>query len=172
MAENHGLLSLIHSTYFLIKPLPAMQKLLSTKTYQFGHTLVAPRPKMTARNRRTLLGISVFVVLIVWLTAIRLAVMQPWLGLALTSSASAPVIKIESIRKDSPANALADATALLDINLQDGSKLSLRSSDLIEEPDVFINYAQWDDFYTRQQMLHEALSRGSVTLAVLSAQNT
>lgn len=145
-----------------------------------------PQPSF-AKQRQLLLGGSLLCVALTWAVAIWLATHQPWLGLSLSSadptqssttetkpSSSADKtptgLLIESASASGPAKDLKTPVRLMSISHQGGISLNLKASDLIEEPDVFSTYQEWNAFYIRQQQLHEALKHGSVELTLQTMQ--
>ncbi|MFH1497967.1 MAG: ATP-binding protein [Verrucomicrobiota bacterium] len=90
---------------------------------------------------------------------IRLATTQPWLGLRLSAPIAQPVA-------GGPASALPEGAVVVAITGDNGDRIELEPTDLLEEPDVSPSYAAMARFFERQDRLATALRGSTVTLTL------
>ncbi|MBN9587036.1 MAG: ATPase [Afipia sp.] len=94
---------------------------------------------------------------------------QPWLGVTLQAAEDG--IKITAVDPQGPARAVNVPSPLLAIGTgNSGQSLSLKSGDLIEEPDMIDAYDQTRDFMERQSSL-AAILKGPQVVLQLSSGN-
>jgi len=108
---------------------------------------------------------SVLIGVFVIVSAILLAVRQPWLGLRLAADESGAV-KIVAINSAGPSASLQVGGGVVSIAGNEGEPVVLTALDLVEEPDVAECYVAFAEFITRQRGLSAALRSGTVTLAL------
>ena len=94
------------------------------------------------------------------LVAIALALHGPWLGLRLQPQDEAVVV----VASGGPSAGVPAGSRLVSV-AGAGRVLELAPGDLLEEPDVFDNYAQMDAFFARQTQLAQVLRSPRVTVA-------
>jgi two-component system, NarL family, sensor histidine kinase DevS len=96
------------------------------------------------------------------------ALAPSWLGIVLRASSSstneAEVVAVSGPAVNELAPLLAANSVYLTRVSSSAAASDVESSDLIEEPDFFDEYAQMSAFFARQSILRKALSGGTVTL--------
>lgn len=93
-----------------------------------------------------------------------LATRAPWLGVTLQASEDGDAIIVTEVAPQGPAAGLVIPGEQL-VALADGT-LRLMPQDIVEEPDAFTRYVDYNAFLDRQTVLHAALSRDEVTLVL------
>lgn len=93
---------------------------------------------------------------------------QPWLGMTLAPQADTNAVRIVAVDPDGPARLVPAPSRLVAIGADDGSRIELVASDLVEEPDTLETYAMAAQFMQRQTLLANMLRDKRVTLYVES----
>lgn len=96
--------------------------------------------------------------------ALIVALAQPWLGLSLTADAGAQHVVVEHAFAEGAADGIAPGTIITAIG-----GISVEPDDLIEEPDVAVDYPALQRFFDRQAELAEAIRAPTVTIATAAA---
>ena len=93
-----------------------------------------------------------------------LSLSQPWLGLHLQSSGEGDAAFVQ-LAEAAPNAVPPIPPSVRVLQLSGGTdRLTLQSTDLIEEPDFFDIYAQMDDFFARQSQLSQMLRSATVSV--------
>lgn len=115
------------------------------------HTQNSP----TARSGPALpLIVAMALVGTIWLLALQFVLDEPWLGLQLKAEGDAVLAADVSVDHGIPQGA-----RLLAIGPAGGNRITLRASDLIEEPDFFDTYPEMGDFFARQSGFRRTLDQ-------------
>ncbi len=109
--------------------------------------------------RHLLLSASVLLLaLAALLLSLQLATRQPWLGMGLVASHDGSGLVVESVAANGPEAELRYRGAhLLALRGGDGRVLRLQAEDLVEEPDYFNAYADYQAFFDRQDDIYRLL---------------
>lgn len=100
--------------------------------------------------------------------AVFLALQSPWLGLVLKNDSSQiTVIKSVGPSETVPNNAVLEA---ISYSLS-GLWIELVPTDLMEEPDLLPDYAELDEFFARQEMIADVLSKSAVAIRWRTAES-
>ncbi|CUH62844.1 Sensor histidine kinase LiaS [Thalassovita gelatinovora] len=95
-------------------------------------------------------------------TALYIALHQPWMGTTLTISPSGG-LSINTPSRYGPNSTLPADSVLRAIGQDRGEgKIPLVTTDVIEEPDFFDTFLDMDGFFHRQGQLHDILSRPTI----------
>ncbi|MDO5625609.1 MAG: hypothetical protein Q4G71_13085 [Pseudomonadota bacterium] len=121
-------------------------------------------------QRLVLLGSALLVALLSAIS-LTLALTQPWLGLTLTSAPEGLFVKRVDPQGPSAAAGVHPGSTLLAMGPAGGAtRLTLTSSDLMENPDVLPSYGDWARFNQRQDLLAAWLRGGAVEMQVRTPQ--
>jgi signal transduction histidine kinase len=118
--------------------------------------VVATLPILPVRR----LSLALLLCLILGALSVALALRGPWLGLQLLGQEDGSITVTQA---SGPSDAIP-VNARLVFLANDQTQLELTAKDLIEEPDVFDQYPEMDDFFMRQGELASLLRSPEVTL--------
>lgn len=108
----------------------------------------------------TVLGCLAASALVLWLV-----LSQPWLGIRIEAKPGDDALQIVAVHPDGPGRALTASSPLTAIGFgATGQRITLQTSDLIEEPDLFDTYEQVRQFMERQSALAAVLRGKQVAL--------
>ncbi|MCG6114866.1 MAG: ATP-binding protein [Mesorhizobium sp.] len=100
------------------------------------------------------------------------AVNAPWLGLKLSSQPELDLIWIDEIDAQGPARAIPRRGVLVSLTGENGARVDLVATDLVDEPDAFETYAQMRAFFSRQSEIESILRQSEVEIEVLADDGT
>lgn len=115
----------------------------------------------------TWLYLAGFIYLSCLLISTWLITQQPYLGLSLTMTEDSERVQVSAI-KTASAKQLKVGDQLLTLSVQGHSKQLLNALSIMEEPDNFQTYAEYNRFIKHQQDLYTILAQKKVTLTLVN----
>ncbi|TXL08858.1 hypothetical protein BMR08_13765, partial [Methylococcaceae bacterium CS2] len=119
----------------------------------------------------TWLYLAGFVYLFCVFISVFLIMHQPYLGISFTASKDGKAVTVSGIHTKNAQKQLSVGDTVVSIAPEGENSLSLSSLSILEEPDNFKTYRQYNQFFEHQQDLFEILSQDIVSLSLSDGQN-
>lgn len=131
------------------------------------------RGKMRTRRTATpalFVAVPMIIAMMIAACAVYVALNQPWLGLRFTATASNG-IEIIHTAPNGPSAGLPEGATITALTAENGNRIELVPFDAVEDPDTAANYAIFNGFLERQQIIAEILRSPRVILSLSDGSN-
>ncbi|MCY0147648.1 histidine kinase [Hoeflea sp. G2-23] len=125
------------------------------------------RGKMRTRRTTTpalFIAAPVIIAMMIAACAVLFALDQPWLGVRFSATASNG-IKIISVDPKGPSAGLVVGSVVTALAAENGNRIELVPFDAVEDPDTAVNYAGFNTFLERQQIISAILRAPQVLVS-------
>lgn len=127
------------------------------------------------RTRRTttpalFVAVPMIIAMMIAACAVYVALNQPWLGLRFSATASNGV-KIIHTAPNGPSAGLPEGATITALTAENGNRIELVPFDAVEDPDTAANYAIFNEFLERQQVIADILRSPRVVLSLSDGSN-
>ena len=105
--------------------------------------------------------------LLLTMTALWVALQQPWLGIQLRALENEQGLEVVTVDSEGPSvNILYAGDVLISIGHINGSQVKLEARDLVEDPDIFPTFDAYNQFLVRQQALSDIIHQPAISITL------